>query len=278
MKGYITSTTNSLVKHFVKLRTSAKYRYLKRSVPILGKTMVNEVGAKFTLQNLLILKDLEVPKCLKPVKSCFRISSSVLEKISGISGADSMMAEVTMPPEQPFSDIATWKHTLVLDQVMDPGNLGTLIRTAHCLGWDGVCLVGNCVDIFNEKALRAAKSSTFSLPYVKVASLDDMLDGLQTFPRKPEEPMRIAWVATVKSDQGIANFSKLVGDFSKSPFERGPQLLVLGHESHGVSKISRGNSTVALEPVTLPMLGSCDSLNVAICGALLMWCVKPVTG
>jgi TrmH family RNA methyltransferase len=132
----------------------------------------------------------------------------------------------------------------VLDRVADPGNLGTLLRSAQAFGWDGVYLIDGCCDPFNDKALRAAKGATFALPYAQGS-----FDRLQT----------------------LGSWQLMVADLKGRPPEQvavgGPLALVLGNEAAGVQEAIRKQGTA----VTLPTAAAVDSLNVSVAGGILMY-------
>ena len=135
----------------------------------------------------------------------------------------------------------------VLDAVQDPGNVGTLIRAAEALGAGGVGLLPGTADPWNAKTVRAATGSSFRLPVVELTLAE--LKG---------------WC----DDQGASLLASAAGG---EPVYRGADpgdvALVLGNEGAGVSQPVLD---VADEVVGIPLLGSADSLNVAIAGAILM--------
>lgn len=137
---------------------------------------------------------------------------------------------------------------LVLDAVQDPGNLGTLVRTAEALGLGGVVALSGTVDPWNPKAVRAAAGASFRLPLLRA-----------TWPEartKLLERGAPVWVA----------------DAAGEPFGRGSSAperlaLVLGNEARGVSEAVVRD---AERRVSVPMRGRAESLNVAVAGAILM--------
>ena len=137
---------------------------------------------------------------------------------------------------------------LLLDGVQDPGNVGTLIRTAEALGLGGVILLPGTADAWSPKVTRAAAGSTLRLPTIRA-------DRPET--RAALEERRIElWTAEVGGDT----------------FDRGARAperlaLALGSESHGVSE-ELGRS--AARRIAIPMAGSVQSLNVSVAGAMLM--------
>ncbi|KAK9868945.1 hypothetical protein WJX84_006098 [Apatococcus fuscideae] len=100
----------------------------------------------------------------------YKVSLPAMQKLTGLQSVpgSQIAAELTMPPD---SQLELWPrahltHLLVLDGVQDPGNLGSLLRTALALGWQAFFILPGCCDIYNEKAVSASKGACFKLPSV----------------------------------------------------------------------------------------------------------------
>lgn len=153
-----------------------------------------------------------------------------------------------------MADIPAWSladaagpRLAVLDAVQDPGNVGTLIRTAEALGAGGVALLPGTADPWAAKTVRAASGSSFRLPVVEV-TLAELKDWCATH----DASLLASAVGGEPADRGSAH---------------GSVALVLGNEGAGVSETVLD---AADGVVGIPLLGSTDSLNVAIAGAILM--------
>ncbi|MBS0628210.1 MAG: RNA methyltransferase, partial [Verrucomicrobia bacterium] len=154
----ITSLQHPLVKDLVRLRKDKSFRRKQGKVLITGCKQIKELLASGVLVETLILEsDFSFSSSIPIV----RVTKEILKKISGLEEPEPMAAVVVLPS---FCDLSKVSYLLVLDGIADPGNLGTLLRTAWALGWEGVYLTENSCDPFNEKALRAAKGATFFLP------------------------------------------------------------------------------------------------------------------
>ena len=227
----ITSTQNPLVKHLVKLRKDKEYRYSKRLLFVEGEKLLKEV--KLPLKRVILRED---KTGFLEAEEIQYVSKSVFEKISGVRSSEGVAGEIAMPKEE---SLAGKELILALDGINDPGNLGTLIRTALALGVGGIFLFPSCVDPYNEKALRAAKGATFKLP-LQTKRLDT--EGFHVY------------VASLKGAPATSlTFKK-------------PAILILGNEAHGVSKKREEMGLL----VTIPMSGDIESLNVAVSGAILI--------
>lgn len=237
----ITSAQNPLIKRLVKLRQDRQLRYEGKSVVIEGIKIIREVAQHTPLKALFCCG--EPPKEIY-ARQTFIVPEHVMQKISGTKSPEGIVAEVVMPPE---GSLEGKRRILAFDQLNDPGNVGTLIRTALALGWEGLYFIDNCCDPYNEKALRAARGATFHLP-MRSGSWEDL------------EKLSVQ-----------NKWSLLAADISGStPEEISPTeniLLVLGNEAQGLSEETHRRC----KKVTIPMAGEMESLNVAIAGAILMY-------
>ncbi|BDA40750.1 probable rRNA methyltransferase 3, mitochondrial [Coccomyxa sp. Obi] len=164
----ITSTTNSYVKHCCKLRSSRAYREESASVLVVGSTPIQEIAGHTTIKTLFLAPDVDQLPGIAATCT-LRVSEPVLKKLSCLETVAGLkaVAEVDTPPTADFVENyqpGQIQRLLALERVQDPGNLGSLLRTAAGLGWDGVFLLPGCCDPFNDKALRASRGAAFKLP------------------------------------------------------------------------------------------------------------------
>jgi TrmH family RNA methyltransferase len=150
---------------------------------------------------------------------------------------------VALPADQ---DLSEKNRLLVLDQIADPGNLGTLLRTALALNWEGVIVTEGTVDLFNDKALRAGKGAQFHLPFARMA---------------PDE------ISKIKSHFYIADLDGAA--LEKCVFKH-PLALILSNEAKGPA----GWAERIGEKVTIEMSTKSESLNVAASGAILLYAMR----
>lgn len=243
----ITSLQHPLVKHLVKLRTDSEERYAHQALVLEGVKPIREVSS-------LITKLLYTPAYAAVAHSIpgekWQVTEAILHKISGMSSPEGIVAEIRMPP---FVSLDKAQRVLALDGVSDPGNMGTLLRTALALGWEAVYFLPNSCDPFNEKALRAARGAHFKLTLAKGTA-----EQLQQWVQTNEVQALVADLAG-KAPEEVASVS--------------PRLLVLGNEGHGASAAVRG----FCQPVTIPMPGEMESLNVAVAGGILLYILSNFT-
>jgi RNA methyltransferase, TrmH family len=173
-----------------------------------------------------------------------------LGRISATEHSQGVVARVRMPCHDLGELSAPGDRLLLaLDAVSDPGNLGTLIRTADWFGATGVLLGAGCVDPFNEKVVRATAGSLFHLPLVAELDLPAVL--------------RVAKSAGFQIS--IADMSGSVNLPDWRPAKR--NVIVLGSEAHGVSDGVRGVADLA---VAIPRIGRAESLNVAVAAGIIL--------
>lgn len=245
LMSYLSSLQHPLVKHLVKLRQNRAYRYEQKTVLISGIKLIRELSQKFSFKTILVEKTYR-PLFSYKAQQTSTTSLAILEKITGLEAPEPIAAEICMPI---FQDVKSSKRLLILDRVVDPGNLGTLLRTALAFDW-AVFLVEGCVDLYNDKALRAAKGSTF---FLKLAQ-GDLID-LQSLLK---EGLFHIYAADAKG-----------GPIKKTLSEK-PIALALGNESHGLSPFIMQHAQKIAIPIKKPV----ESLNVAIAGAIFMYLLQ----
>ncbi|CAH9106211.1 unnamed protein product [Cuscuta europaea] len=199
----------------------------------------------------------------------------VMKKLSGVQSVDSikMIALFKIPSsfhnvgdEFTEDDCSKWfpfaHRVLVLDSIQDPGNLGTLLRSAMAFRWNGVFLLPGCCDPFNEKALRASRGACFQLPLVS---------GGWKLLKKLSDKFNMKMLAGHPAKDGKSKMvTRLYQGFADSLADQ-PLCLVLGSEGGGLSEESRE----VCELVSIPMGGDYESLNVSVAGGIFLYMLQP---
>jgi TrmH family RNA methyltransferase len=228
----IDSLQHPLVKRWVKLRTERSYREETQAVLVVGKKIINELQTKILISN-------------RPGPNVeYLVTDEILKKITGLHNPDGFAAEVILPKPQM---LLGKKYIIILDRISDPGNLGTLLRTALALNWEGVIVTPDTVDLFNDKALRAAKGATFRLPYTCMTH-EEIADFL-------------------KKNSFHAYTADIEGDVLGTIRFKAPIALILSNESSGPTHDIG-------KKITIPMSKSAESLNVAAAGAILLYSMR----
>ncbi len=181
------------------------------------------------------------------------VTTRAIESLSETEQPQGVVAVCTMPLRT-LEDVLAERPQLLLVcvNIGDPGNLGTLIRTADAAGADAVLVTAGSVDVFNGKIIRSSAGSLFHLPVVQGLDAVDCANALST--------------------HGITSFG-LAGQGATALFDlqdevlREPHAWWLGSEAHGLPT----ELLTRVQPVAIPMPGNAESLNVAIAGAIAMF-------
>ena len=177
------------------------------------------------------------------------IAPHVAEKLSGTKSNQGVFA-LFETPVPPADTLDTARRILMLEGVQDPGNVGTIIRTADAAGLDGVLLSNQCADVFSPKVLRATMGSIFRM---NLRTTDDLPGELTKLREK--------------------GYSILSSQLDGTPFYERQGVaecfaLIIGNEGNGVSEQVQQTAT---HRVRLPMRGGAESLNAAIAAAIMMY-------
>lgn len=195
-----------------------------------------------------------VTYALKEGAEVLEVSHAVLGKLASKDNPQTMLGVfkqmfASAPTPNQVKSGATW---LALEEVRDPGNLGTIIRTADATGIAGIILVGTCCDPYSLEAVRATMGSIFAVPLVKMGTPDFL-------------SLAAAWPGDVAG-------THLRGDQDfRAATWRSPELIVMGGEGPGLSAQA---AEVCSRLVKIPMAGDLDSLNLAIATALMLYQVR----
>lgn len=209
-----------------------------------GRKMVEEaLASAFDVETVLVQEGMELPDGLTmPV---YELPAHVLAAVCDTKTPQGIAAVVRMEEQS-----ALGKHIVVLDGVQDPGNVGTIIRTADAAGLNGVLLSNQCADVFSPKVLRATMGSIFRM---NLRTTDDLPGELTKLREK--------------------GYSILSSQLDGTPFYEREKVaeqfaLIIGNEGNGVSEQVQQTAT---HRVRLPMRGGAESLNAAIAAAIMMY-------
>ena len=191
-----------------------------------------------------------IDETLKTNGEVLEVTQEILEKISRKDNPQMVVAvfaqrSCTLADIDPLTN-DVW---VALEQVRDPGNLGTIIRTADAAGAGGVILIGDCVDPFSVETVRATMGSVFALPIVKCSREAFLAD-------------RQRWTGSV-----VGTLLTATHDHRSAPYRR-PTLIVMGTEQSGLTpEIAAACDT----NVKIPMRGRADSLNLSVATGIMIY-------
>ena len=241
----LTSTKNPKVSAWRSLKDK-KGREEQNAFLVEGTRMVREaLSSSFEVRALLLREDYQPDFHLPETISTFILSDSVFHTVCDTRTPQGIAAVLTQrlhPLDGP--------HLLALDGLQDPGNVGTIIRTADAAGLDGVILSRDCVDLFSPKVLRSTMGSIFRLGFAFPKDLPAELDRLKA-----------------------KGYAILSSQLDGTPFfEResvSPSfVLIIGNEGNGISEPVKLTATHRLK---LPMRGGAESLNAAVAAGIMMY-------
>jgi TrmH family RNA methyltransferase len=173
------------------------------------------------------------------------VSDKVMRELSGQNNPHDVLASFRQRYQPHPAKTGLW---LALEEIRDPGNLGTILRTADAAGAQGVILAGDCCDPFAPECVRASTGSVFAMPLVRMP-VGALVDFLKSWPGDTVATTMVA----------------------KTSFRRNygaPVLLAMGSESRGLSPAVSGVCKVS---VRIPMKPGVESLNVAAATALMLY-------
>ena len=254
----ISSRDNRIIREVASLR-ERKYRDEKRLFIAEGPNLVREaVYGSPGIRFIFMSAGAESPEIRglaaeaeKKVPAVYEVSSDCFARISQTDSPQGIIAVIEKPEisEDAFFDAAGGGCILVLDRIQDPGNAGTLLRTAEAAGFKGAIAIKGTTDLFGPKAVRAAAGSLLRIPVLGVRDADSLLSTL-------EKHGKTAVAAAMEAETAIYDI-----DLRKNI------ALIIGNEGNGVSDelMSRART------VSIPMEGRVESLNAALSGAIIMY-------
>lgn len=245
---HITSRQNPLMTHLRKLASSRAYRreqgeYLCDGVKLLDEAL--RWGA--AVKTAVFSEDVDVPELPEGVRAV-RVPRELMRAVSPMETPQGALFTVRLPDE-PLPQTLCGTRYLVLDGVQDPGNVGTILRTADAFGCEAVLLVNGCADVFSPKTARATMGAVFRIP--AYACTVEELCALLTRSGLP-------FYGTALREDTV--------DLRSVPLARAA--VAIGSEGRGLSAevLARCEKTLKI-----PMQPRCESLNAAMAACVVLW-------
>lgn len=252
----ITSTSNIQIKNLIKLQKNARTRREQNAFVTEGRKMFEEAKALGIVKRAYVgesyLDSLTVPReeYLKGIEYEI-VQDKVLKEAADTMTPQGIMAVVSKPSYE-LSDLLTGEqiNLILLEDLRDPGNLGTIIRTAEGAGISGVIMSKETVDLFNPKVVRSTMGSIFRVLFLYAEDLFSVVEELKN-----------SGVSIVATDlKGTHNYDE--EDYSKK------SAIVIGNEAKGISEAMREKADVL---VKIPMCGKLESLNASVAAGIMMY-------
>lgn len=233
----ITSINNEKVKYWAKLQEK-KFRDQEGLFVVEGDHLVNEALKQGLVKEIITLDD------FSNEIATYKVSEQVMKKISKQQSISRICAICYKIKEKKIKD-----KVLCLDNIQDPGNLGTIIRSAVAFNFDTIILNNESVDLYNDKVIRACEGMIFNINIIR-CNLKEKLDQLK------KDNYKIIGTS-VKNNNLLKNI------------ETGNKFaIVLGNEGKGISKEI---DELCDDYIYIKMNDKCESLNVAVASSIIMY-------
>ena len=248
---FVTSLQNPIVKQIQLLQTKKSARKKENAFVIEGLRGVNEIPKGYAINYIVTSENVDLETVKVEAKQHIIVPEDIFKQMSDTKTPQGVMAVVSMqtatletlrPKKEGFY--------LLLENVQDPGNLGTMIRTAYGFGVEGILITKGSVDVFNPKTIRSTMGAVLHVPIVIDHEVIDYVNWL--------EANEITLYATdLEGSRPLAacDFTGGVG-------------IAIGNEANGISELVR---QVASNKVRIPMPGGLESLNASIAASICMY-------
>lgn len=250
----ITSTSNEKVKRVVNLSQKSKLRHREGVFAVEGVKMFLEAPPE-QISEVYVSEGFLAKNAVEKLNGVRYevVSDEVFKKISDTQTPQGILCLLKMPKYELGNIICADKKDpliLLLEDIQDPGNLGTMMRTGEGAGIDGLIMTKNTVDIFNPKAIRATMGSIYRVPFIII---DDILSAI----RELQEFSVRVYAAHL---DGSVDYDTC--DYTESA------AFLIGNEAGG---LKRETAEAADCHIKIPMQGQVESLNAACAAAVLLY-------
>lgn len=254
----ITSKENRLVKQFVRLSTSKKEREETGLFALEGVKLALEAARSGLIFRYILLTDSCLSRYgealgeLTKQKNCYRIAEELEGKLSQQKTPQGIYAVAEkLDKSLPLDKIKKDGRYVLLADLQDSGNVGTIFRTSEAFGVDGVILTRQTCDPYSPKTLRGSMGSVFRLPILRTENGAELVRSL--------------------TEAGVATYASVLSDSALPLGEvrfSSPAVLLIGNEGNGLDpQMAAACQTL----VTIPMAGPTESLNASMAAGILLW-------
>jgi TrmH family RNA methyltransferase len=252
----IQSRQNKTIKEIIKLRDKKQRRKQKRFT-VEGFRFIQEaLVSGVDVTGICFSSDVankvhkELADLLQPGIQLFEMPPELFHQIAETESPQGILAVAKMPEHSLDTAYRKGFRGLLINNIQDPGNVGTMIRSAHALGFDAVAITKGSADTFNSKVLRSTMGSVFHIPVI------DNLDETEVFTFCREKNLRL--IAACLEQAVPCHEVELTSDI----------FLVIGNEGKGVSEAILDSAALK---VFIPMPGRAESFNAGVAASILMY-------
>lgn len=250
----IESRENSLVKRLVRLSNDRKFRKEMQEMVCEGEKMLGEaLSSGIDIHDILLAEDVELDtELLRQAEGqgakLYICPSSLLGKVSNVKTPQGVVFSCERPVAE-LHVLQDAKRLMVLEGLQDPGNLGTIIRTADAFALDGIILCEGCVDPTSPKVVRATMGAAFRMP-IAAAPLEQTVAFLH------EQNMPLYAAALSESSVPLTHV-----DLTRAA-------VMIGNEGRGITKKA---AALCTQQIIIPMDGRAESLNASVAASIIMY-------
>ena len=243
----IGSSSNNIFKNTKKLLNSSE-RKKQRKFVVEGYRIVSDAIRHNADIDYIVISDKYDMETFDDKYKVYRFSEKLFSEVSDTVNSQGIVAVVNFFDNKDVS-FEAFSNVVYLDSVMDPGNMGTIIRTCDAMGADAIIVSKGCVDIYNPKVVRSTMASLFNVPVINDVN-GDLLNELKQ--------LGFSVVGTVL-DSSISIFDSNL---------KGKTVIVMGNEANGIGDCIKNMCDVRIR---IPMVGGAESLNVAVCCSMVLY-------
>lgn len=253
----LTSKDNNGIKNAVKLKNSSKYRrksglFTAEGLRVCYDAYLSgaQIDSVFVTDDALRKYAEKLDELCKNADKSFIVTDEIFGIISDTQSPQGVLCIIkTLDKAGHFDTIENGGKFLALENIQDPNNLGTVLRTAEAFGVTGVIMSADCCDIYNPKVVRGSMGAVFRLPFITIDSIPRFL---------AEHPQLTSYAAVV--DVSAEKLTDI--DFSQA------SVAVIGNEGNGL----REDTVKACNhKITIPMRGKAESLNASTAASIIIW-------
>jgi putative tRNA/rRNA methyltransferase len=242
----ITSASNKRIKDIQKLKENKNIKKYGRYL-IEGKHLVEEALDAKVVEEIIVSESFEEYNIVDSFEGeLIKVTDSVLKSMSDTITSQGIIAVCRTVKKE--LDINNYSKVLILDKIQDPGNLGTIIRTADAFNFDCIILGKGTTSLYGQKVIRSTQGSNFHIDCFDNIDLVELIDEMHEFN---------IFATSLKADKYIEQLDNITGKVA----------VVFGNEGAGVSEeiLSKVNNLLKIS-----MPGRAESLNVSIAAGIVM--------
>ena len=242
----ITSASNKRIKDIQKLKENKNIKKYGRYL-IEGKHLVEEALDAKVVEQIIVSESFEEYNIVDSFEGeLIKVTDGVLKSISDTITSQGIIAVCRIVKKE--LDINNYSKVLILDKIQDPGNLGTIIRTADAFNFDCIILGKGTTSLYGQKVIRSTQGSNFHIDCFDNIDLVELIDEMNDFN---------IFATSLKADKYIEQLDNIAGKVA----------VVFGNEGAGVSEeiLSKVNNLLKIS-----MSGRAESLNVSIAAGIVM--------